>query len=49
VGVLAAAGIAIIVADIAKDVASLGVLTVESPMSFALAMRLFYQAAVVAP
>jgi hypothetical protein len=47
VGGLVVAGVAIIVLDIAKDVATLGVGVVESPLSFAAATALFSRAAVM--
>ena len=43
-GMLVLAGVAIIVADLAKDVGTLGAGAVESPMSFAAAMALFTRA-----
>jgi hypothetical protein len=44
-GALVVAGACIIVADVAKDVGTLGAGTVESPLSFAAAAALFTQAA----
>jgi hypothetical protein len=48
-GALVVAGACIIVADLIKDVGTLGIGTVESPLSFAAAAALFAQAAEVAP
>jgi LysM repeat protein len=48
IGGLVLLGTAIIVADIAKDVATLGVGAAESPISFAAAFSLFSQAAALA-
>ena len=48
-GALVVAGVAIIVADVAKDVGTLGFGLAESPLSFAAASALFAEAATVVP
>lgn len=48
IGALVVAGVAIIVADIVKDVATAGIGAVESPLSWSAAMALFGQAAAMA-